>query len=300
MKRGRDDVFEWRLVFHQTNSFRTLIDIVSNVINRVNIKVCNDDDFKGISVESVDPKRVCLVAAKLACEVNVGDEFDNDQDTMFCVDTTTLSTCLRAVSQNYSINITKYNGSEEVVMKSFELIQNSFCSIFKLPTLAHDYEKVVLSEIDHDYIVDFDMSTLRTIVKNCIALKGENVSLCVEKPKSDDSLTLKKTILTVASEGNAEQAHVFRSVTEHEMTNPGKATVIKANESTEIQGDFEDMVEWYNETFSAMYLNLFMKNMEKNSLCMRLSPNMPLVINYPLDTDKSNICFVLASKTKDN
>lgn len=298
MKRDRE-IVEWLLRFHHTNSLRTLIDVVSNVITRVNIKICSGPAFSGIKVESVDPRRVCLVAAKLACHVE-GDSIDCD--TSFCVDTATLSTCLKAVASNYSIDLSKNVEQEEIIMRSYELIQNSFCSIFTLPTLAHDCEKVELTEIDHNYIVDFDLGTLRTIVKNCIALKGENISFCVEAPKSTcdrNGLTIRKTRLTVRSEGNAEQKHIFKSVTEQSSVKDG--TIIKANESTEIkETDFEEeMTVWYDETFAASYLSNFMKNMEKNSVTLRLSPEMPMVMSYALDSEGSSICFVLAVKTKE-
>ena len=49
--------------------------------------------------------------------------------------------------------------------------------------------------------------------------------------------------------------------------------------------------------FSASYLNLFLKSMERQIITMKLSQDRPLLVHYPLGADKSYICFVLAPKT---
>ena len=284
----------WKLTFHQTNALRTLIDVVSNVINRVNIKVVSKDDFRGIRMESIDSKRVCLIAAQLACKIEGGC---GEGEVCFCVDTTTLSTCLRSVSPLYSIDVARAPSSEEVVLRSYELISNNYTSQFKLPTLAHDNDDVKLHDIDYIYEIEFDLFTLRSIVKNCIALKGENVSIMVEEPKLHGSV--RHTRLTVRSEGNAEQTHVFHSATEKVTQDAGEPLVIKATSDTSDSPTLSEMEVQYDETFSASYLNSFMKNMEKNSITMRLAPSKPLVLSYPLGIESSSICFVLAAKASE-
>lgn len=303
---------EWTLTFHQTHAFRTLIDVVANIIGRVNVKIKkgdDDDGFAGISVESIDPKRVCLIAAKLACDVTAEDL---EPDMCFCVDTQTLGTCLRSASPNYSIDISKTRESDEIVLRTYETICSSYISHFRLPTLAHDDEVVKLTGIDYNYVIEFDLGTLRSIVRNCIALKGENVTLQVEEPKTEDK-QYQTTRLTIRSEGNAEQVHVFTSRTARseiqetpDKENAGhEPVIIKTITSDDAAGDddvngaFVDMKSLYKETFSASYLNLFMKNMDRTCITMRLAPNKPLVLSYPLGVEQSNICFVLAAKVDD-
>ena len=294
-KRAKSSIPDaWKLTFHQTTALRTLIDVVSNVINRVNIKVVSKEDFRGISVESIDSKRVCLIAAQLACKIDGGC---GEGDVCFCVDTTTLSTCLRSVSPLYSIDVARAPGSEEVVLRSYEIISNNYTSQFKLPTLAHDNDDVKLHDIDYDYFIEFDLFTLRSIVKNCIALKGENISIMVEEPKVLGSV--RHTRVTVRSEGNAEQTHVFHSATENVAQDTGEPLVIRATGDTADLPTVAQMHVQYDETFSAAYLNSFMKNMEKNSITMRLAAGKPLVLSYPLGIENSSICFVLAAKAGD-
>lgn len=304
--------YEWTLTFHQTHAFRTLIDVVANIIGRVNVKIKNGEDedgFSGISVESIDPKRVCLIAAKLGCDV-AADALDPDM--CFCVDTQTLGTCLRSASPNYSIDISKRRENDEIIVRTYETICSSYSSTFRLPTLAHDDEVVKLTGIDYNYVIEFDLGTLRSIVRNCIALKGENVTLEVEEPVTSDD-AFQTTRLTIRSEGNAEQVHVFTSRTARANDTNAAADSNAAREPVVIRtitsddtapDDETDGVEVpmrtaYKETFSASYLNLFMKNMDRTCITMRLAPKKPLVLSYPLGVEKSNICFVLAAKVDD-
>lgn len=284
----------WTLKFHQTYALRTLIEVVGNVISRVNIKIINDDSFTGISVESIDSKRVCLVAAKLKCDVVGLDK--SSECPCFCVDTSTLGTCLRSVSPQYSIDVHKRVGSEEIVLCVYEVICNSYTSEYKIPTLAHEDDEVKLHDMEYKYQVDFDLVTLRGIVKNCLALKGENVSIIVEESTSNDDT--RHAVMTVMSEGNAEQRHVFHSLTEKKSGDDGSPLMMRATNTEAMEGvrTDEEMVTTYHETFSAAYLNSFMKNMERNSVTMRLSSKKPLLLIYPLGIEKSNICFVLAAK----
>jgi hypothetical protein len=304
-KRSRDDENNnaWCLTFHQTSALRTLIDVVATIIGRVNIRVVNAATFSGISVESIDSKRVCLVAAKLACDVSslpVSKDCDEDENSeCFCVDTTTLSTCIKSITSNYSLELARRKGSDEVELRAFEILCNCYSSTFRLPTLAHDHDKVKLQDMDIDYVVEFDMQTLRSIVRNCINLKGENIRIMMEEDRENTS-PVKKTRLTLRSEGNAEQTHVFHNVTSNETDDDGKAVSIRTMETVD-GSDFRNMKVWYDETFSSAYLNMFLKNMEKNSITMRLADKKPLVLSYALCSDKSsNICFVLAAKATED
>ena len=52
----------------------------------------------------------------------------------------------------------------------------------------------------------------------------------------------------------------------------------------------------YEENFSAEFLNLVMKSMEKQTIYMTLAPDRPLILHYNLGAYKSFIRFVLAPK----
>jgi hypothetical protein len=281
----------WKLTFDHTQALRTLMDVISNIIGRVQIQIYNTEDFQGIHIESIDSKRVCLIVAKLNCVV----EMDGDHTTGVCIDTTTMSTCLKSIGTHYSVDIESVK-SDEVTMRSYEMISNNYTTMFRLPTLVHDADTVKLNDLSYEYTIEIDLLTLRGIVKNCLALKGEYVTLKVEEPSTKGRR--RYTTLSIISEGNAQQEHVFHSTTECESNEDG--CVIKTmNDVTDTHSQMGKLEVKYEETFSASYLNLFMKSMERQMISMRLSPQKPLILNYPLGIEKSSICFVLAPRTKE-
>ena len=48
-KKPRSDDVEWRITFDQTQGIRTLVDVVGNILNRVNFRINYDSEKMSIS-----------------------------------------------------------------------------------------------------------------------------------------------------------------------------------------------------------------------------------------------------------
>ena len=90
---------KFTLTFESTNPLRTLVDVVHNILTRIEFQVIKDDLFEGIQLESIDTKQICLIVAKLACKVT------GPAGARFCVDAGTFNTCLKSVSPHYSVDV---------------------------------------------------------------------------------------------------------------------------------------------------------------------------------------------------
>ena len=278
----------FHITFDQTQSLRVLVDVISNILHRVDIQVMKDEKFEGIHIESIDPKHICLIVARLSCSVSkLADP------CKFCVDTVTVNTCLKSVNSHYSLDIKNDDESSNVIMHAYETISNNYTTHFSVPTLVSEPENVKLSDLEYDYTIEIDLITLRTIVKNTIALRGNEVQFVVEEPQ--ETTPYKYTILTIITDGNAKQKHQFHSITEKKG---GGTCVIRTEEGGVEFPEHQKFDVKYSETFSAQYLNHFLKSMEKQVITMRLSKTKPLILNYPLGSDKSYICFVLAPRAE--
>ena len=282
------DSTNFKLSFETTNSIRTLTDIVSNVLKNVELQVVKTPTFEGIKIESIDAKQVCLIVAHLRCTVEKCEE-----DTKWCVDTGILNTCLKSVPQHYSLDISNAPNSSDIFLHAYESLSQTYTTRFKLPTLVSEVDRVTLSDLDYSYTIEIDLTTLRSIVRNTLALRGSDILLRVEEPNSASNH--RHTILSIISEGNAEQHHMFHSVTD---TNDGNACVIRTDQN-EISATYDSpLVKKYEEVFSASYLNDFLKSMERHIITMKLSPKKPLILTYPLGGDESYVCFVLAPRAE--
>lgn len=119
------------------------------------------------------------------------------------------------------------------------------------------------------------------------------------KEPADHKTGVLRTTFTISSRGDATQAHNFHSATVAEGSASETYVIRAATDSTAPDSTDDDAVTVYSDAFSAQYLNLFLKSMERQIITMKLSQDKPLIVHYPLGADRSYICFVLAPKTSE-
>lgn len=287
---------EWRVTFDQTQGLRTLVEVVGNILNRVNFRIRYDKkkDVHFLCIDSIDPQHVCMIQARLLCEKT----FNLNRDVDFCVDSNVLNLILKNIPQHYSLDLEKYTNTADVHVRAYETLSNSHQVDFELPTLVDDSETMQLSDMSYKYTIEIDLGTLRQIVKMSMSLRAQQLDFIVKKPRNADASIL-HTVFTIASRGDAAQAHNFYSATVTEG-NPDEPCVIRAaTDATAPESDNTDLEIVYKDSFSCQYLNFFLKSMERSIITLRLSQDRPLVVHYPLGADKSYACFVLAPKTSE-
>lgn len=287
---------EWKITFDQTQGLRTLVDVVGNILNRVNFRI-NHDAKKGIyflCIDSIDPQHVCMIQARLTCEKT----YNLTGDEMFCVDTNILNTLLKNVPPHYSLDLIKKSSSADIHMRTYESLSNSHETHYVLSTLVDESETMQLSDMSYKYTIEIDLGTLRQIVKMSTQLRASDIEFSVKEP-SDSTKGVSRTTFSICSHGDATQEHRFNSATVTEPGSEEQTCVIRA--ATDATGpdtvDGEEMDVKYVDAFSTQYLNYFLKSMERQIITMKLSQDKPLILHYPLGADRSYICFVLAPKT---
>lgn len=295
-KRTRSAV-EFSLTFDQTQSFRTLTDVVNNILQRVNFRIQKEakdgkEEFF-LCIDTIDPQHVCMIQARLSCE-KVHNLQGNET---FCVDTNILNTLLKNVPPHYSLDLVKYTDSADIHMRTYESLSNSHETHYVLSTLVDASERMVLNDILYKYTIEIDLGTLRQIVKMSQSLKANHIKFSVQECSTAGS-DVSRTTFSIASSGDATQEHRFNSATVTEGNDDETCVIRAATDSTgpDVQEN-ETMEEKYSDSFSTMYLNFFLKSMERQIITMKLSQDKPLILHYPLGADRSYICFVLAPKT---
>jgi hypothetical protein len=290
------DTLEWRVTFDQTQGLRTLVEVVGNILTRVNFRVTYDErkDVHFLCIDSIDPQHVCMIQARLICEktVNLGKDVD------FCVDSSIFNLILKSVPSHYSVDLEKHSTSADIHIKAYETLSNSHHTNFELPTLVDDSETMQLSDMAYKYTIEIDLGTLRQIVKMSMSLRANQLDLIVKEPEASKP-GVNRTTFTIASRGDAAQAHNFHSATISEASSKESCIIRAATDSTAPDCNEVNMVEVYHDAFSSQYLNYFLKSMERQIITMKLSQDKPLIVHYPLGADKSYICFVLAPKTSE-
>lgn len=287
---------EWKVTFDQTQGLRTLVEVVCNILTRVNFRITYDDkrEMHFLCIDSIDPQHVCMIQARLLCENTTNITTDVD----FCVDSQILNLILKSVPSHYSIDLSKYSTSADINIKAYETLSNSHHTVFELPTLVDDSETMQLTDMAYEYTIEIDLGTLRQIVKMSMQLHAEKLEFMVKEPNREvaNAKEILRTTFTIASRGNAVQSHNFHSATIADGESTDTCIIRAVTDSTAPDCN-EDVDIVYNDSFSAQYLNFFLKSMERQIITMKLSQDKPLILHYPLGADKSYICFVLAPKT---
>lgn len=298
-KQKLNNEVEWKITFDQTQGLRTLVDVVGNILNRVNFRIMHDTKKNTffLCIDSIDPQHVCMIQARLSCE----KIYNLKGDESFCVDTNILNTLLKNVPAHYSLDLVKNTSSPDIHMRTYESLSNSHETHYILSTLVDDSESMQLTDMEYKYTIEIDLGTLRQIVKMSQALRANHIEFSVKEPY-DSTKNVSRTTFSIASRGDACQEHRFNSATVTEPGNESQTCIIRA--ATDSTGpeidDSEQLEKKYNDAFSTQYLNYFLKSMERQIITMKLSQDKPLILHYPLGADRSYICFVLAPKTNDD
>lgn len=294
-----DNDVEYKITFDQTQGLRTLVDVVGNILTRVNFRINHDvkNDVFFLCIDSIDPQHVCMIQARLTCEKVWGLKGGET----FCVDTAILNTLLKNVPAHYSLDLVKQKSSADMCMRTYESLSNSHETHYVLSTLVDDSETMTLSDMRYKYTIEMDLGTLRQIVKMSQQLRATHVDFSVREPSKVGN-GVSRTTFSIASHGDASQEHRFNSATVTEPGSENQTCVIRAaTDSTgpeTVEGEL--METKYKDSFSTQYLNYFLKSMERQIITMRLSQDKPLIVHYPLGAERSYICFVLAPKTSDD
>jgi hypothetical protein len=293
-KKLKKDNLEWKITFDQTQSLRTLFEVVGNILTRVSVGV-KYETSKGahfLCIDSIDPRHVCMIQARLVCE-----KTDRKiEDASFCVDSNILNNCLKNIPNHYSVDLEKRTNSESIFIFAYETLSNSHTTIYEVPTLVDEAESMQLQDMNYRYTIEIDLSTLRQIVKMSQQLRSQQIDLKVFEPDEEHP---NRSCISILSQGDATIQHNFYSNMVHESTQ--NTNIMRAvTDATSPDGCDENLKEVYNESYSAQYLNYFLKSMERQIITMKLSPGQPLILHYPLGADRSYICFVLAPKAEDS
>lgn len=289
-----DEQKMFKVTFECASTIRTLCDVMDNMLDTVDIQVINKPDFKGILVEAIDCTQVSLVIAQLRADVDMPEG-----QTSFCVNTKTLNTCIKSAQPHFSICLETMEQSSSIRLTAFEQLSKTSITRFVMPTLVCDQEPIRLKDQEYKYHVDIETSTLKSIVRMCLALRGETLTFKVKQTSKDVEAkkarlpnTKKDTVLTISSNGDCEQEHTFYTLSEECEDNSMAASCVKEIQSVQDEAGMQTMCE---NQYGAKQMQDFLKSIDKATVTLRLGQSQPLIINHKFGNE-SYVCLVVAPK----
>ena len=275
---------EFEVTISNPHSFKALCEVVSNVLINVHFQLVSEDSFEGVRIDTVDPTMACMVKAKFACTVWLGQQ----EPPCFCVRMKTLLMLFRHISAHHVLTLVKYANSPDLVLKVLHRFEATTSMEFVINTLEQEYTRPRMMDIASEYTVEIALTQCKTIFKMSKDIKASTTQFEIYENAEGG------TFFRIVAEGEeATVRYSFQSSTKSQETATGqKIYALQQRNNAEVG----EMTQRYCESFSTEFLNLFLKSMEKQALQLTLVPNGPLIIRYHLGADQSNVHFVLAPR----
>jgi len=258
---------------------RIMVELLEGILTHIEFKADGRDNC--IRVESIDAAGVCVATGKLVCTVECTGA---GEQVAFTVNSGILKTCLKTLNAYQSIDMVYDRDvvAAKLLLNAYE-ISSSITSKFQLPVLDIATKPLGAFDMKYDFTFELELNTLRNITKNALLLKGDEIQFTVRTNSGFVELT-------IFTDGGAEQEHVFcAKSTDH-------STPVRIDEGAEVdEENFHGMRERYKHRFSVSYMNKFLVA-DSQLISLRLSPNKPLILNYPLGIEDSFVSFVLSPR----
>lgn len=297
----QNDKYDFVASIPNPHSFKSLCEIVSNVLINTHFQFVRTPKFEGIRVDTIDPNMVCMVKARFACNVwlnpalhadaTAGPSASAPAGARVCLRMKTLTTVFRHISANHMLNIQREKGSSNIVLRVYNRFDQSSSMEFVIKTLEQKVSDASINNIDSKYTIEMMLTQCKTMFKMGKDIRASSIQFEIFESKSE-------TFFRILAKGDEATArYTFQSSTKQSTGAGGQA--VYALEQQTVQPSVAGMDCVYNEMFSTEFLNLFLKSMEKQTLHLTLVPGGPLILHYQLGGDQSVIRFVLAPQVKD-
>lgn len=296
----------WSICFAQSATLKTFLDNIANLLTECNFEVISNEEFQGLSVERINNTHVCLVQARISGQVKMETP---GRRHSFCLRMVNLLSCLRNAHPCHFVDIWSPEGSTDVVLRVHEPQVSSYTPTFTLRTLAvaEDGEEI-LPNMQYELYVEIDLATFQSVMKTAKQHRADTIRICVfglraTPPDTTDPIVNYFVMSYTGDE--VSSTFPFQSCTEPAGPGSNEPTVIRA--STSVADDYqglppeEELVTIYSGDFATEYLFLSTKSMERHALTLRLAKGMPLLVEFPLGSGKTDyLRYILAPKFGDS
>tara|TARA_B100001093_G_scaffold184123_4_gene176769 strand:- start:9152 stop:9916 length:765 start_codon:yes stop_codon:yes gene_type:complete len=246
----------------QSNAFRTLVEVLKDVLNDINITF----DESGMRIMAMDGSHVALIHMKLFSEKFEYYHCKQKFNTGICM--ASLFKLMKTVGNNDTLNMyIDENCMDELCIKVENEPKNS-STLFKLKLLDIDLEELNIPDVEINCIVTMPSNDFQRMcrdmanIADTVIIQSDDEGL---RFKCDGDFASQETLI-----GEANHGLVFNK---------------KQGESELIEGKF-----------ALKYINLFTKSTNLcNTIELYLKPDYPLILKYNV-ANLGEIRFCLAPK----
>ena len=285
----------------QPTSLKSLIENISHIVSELEIVVEESEAFTGIRIEMLDDNRVCMVVAKMPCDVYVNPKWatKNTPDFKsgsFCVNSEAMLLVMRQVDAQYTVDISQDLGGDRILCRSCEYLTQADVLTCRIKTLCPKNNGTVkLKNVEVSFDIVMQLHMMRSVIKMCNEINAPDVMFKITETNVNG--TVYETFTMEADGSRLEMKRDFVSVRNED----GTITMDEGSSKTSLpsfDGEVGNVV--FQEAYSTKYMNNFLRSMSRTTVELKLSPGQPLFCTYPLGGRDSSVTFILAPKNEDS
>jgi len=310
-------------VFHieisEPKIFKEFVDIIGNILSDCEFivkKPNRNGALTGLFVNCVDPNRIALIHAQLACRVNFADPVKTRVD--FRIDLQRLIAWLRSISNGSILEIfmKDVDGVERVHFESYDPDHPVEKAFLWLPVLTANPPSQRINDMAFPFTVELDLTQFKRIIKTARDLNIEDIRFEIHSDSAtspidklqDGEKAISDLFLRVTATHQVSTGYTFHSRTEWSKIKYLDGDVEKSNvvlksvktKASDKIPKWETLPVCCDQTFPSSYLFLFIKSMQDKhdfSLRLKMRQGFPLLIDFSL-SEKTKIRFILAPKAE--
>lgn len=268
------DNLEFLLSFKHPQVFKQTFTLVAAIIPQCHFCIEINDNFRGISINTIDGSQICVVVAKIACEVYVNSS--EVLGKLYSIDFDLLTKSLsNGIDPSKTVDIKKLHNDEEVAFEAYDEEWSIDCLDFSLKLSMPDTQPGPRFEYKCNITVDMEsVNELKHLIKLGTLYEAKSMRFIIYKPCIMDDGEMHKKIhyfLRIVIEGQRGKAsRTFHASYNWKMDNDVNITLTTPkNQASEIDENkllFDTIHlttenEIYNNSFSVDFLHKITKPM---------------------------------------
>lgn len=291
-KHGDMDGIDFRLVVAPVGTFQTLVSTVHCLLNEVHFFVIRNENFEGIKVDSCTLDQTTMLKQQLTCSVDLPEGVE---EVNFCINVNDLNS--RVKNGANAFEIVRYKNREDQIKIHYP--NSNPRREYDLRTLTKDVVDNRMYDIATDISIQIRLSELKEIARDFHKYGATFMKITVQNsPTQADGVNHSFFTLSCEADGN-ESKLTYHS--RYKETPNKDIQVVCDDESMEnYEGIKEKATQMYSDSFPLDTINSFLKSIDKGYVWVSLSKRGPMILQYSLGNENSNMRLILAPCVADS
>lgn len=279
--------------FKKGEILKKAVDAVKDLVNEANMDVQKE----GVNMQAMDSSHVSLFTLTLRKDGFV--DYRCDRELTLGLNLANLQKVLKCASTEDKITVTADDSAENLDL-NFEA-PDRMCD-FNLKLMSIDSETLAIPDEEYESSITMPSGEFQRIMRD-LAVLGDSCSITAIKGSVTFAAEgdVGRGSITLHQSSEAEGAVKSEMEIEANEDNTEKQEKKKKEEPEKVKTEISVLTkEGVNSTFALRYLNMFTKATSlSNKVRLHMSPEVPIVVEYPIE-DYGSIAFYLAPKIEED